>query len=106
MKQIVEFSSDKQTQTLNNILSKDKGKYSVYDIFRILPYDITYDGKRGYLSISNSGIAYISISFNKKLNIIYAENIRYSNTNIFDCFIKALEWFKRNESSIVINAFD
>ena len=27
MKQIVEFSSDKQTQTLNNILSKDKEKF-------------------------------------------------------------------------------
>lgn len=106
MKQIVEFSSDKQTQTLNNILSKDKGKYSVYDIFRILPYDITYNGKRGYLSVSNTGIAYTSISFNKKLNIIYAENIVYSYDNIFDCFIKVLEWFKKNESSIVINAFD
>ena len=42
MKQIVEFSSKEQTEKLNRILSKDKDKYSLYDIFENLPFDITY----------------------------------------------------------------
>ena len=35
MKQIVEFSNDEQTQVLNRILSKNKDKYSLYDIFDV-----------------------------------------------------------------------
>ena len=56
MKHIVEFSNDEQTQILNRILSNDKDKYSLYDIFENLPFDITYNDKRGYLSISHTGI--------------------------------------------------
>ena len=40
MKQIVEFSSDEQTKKLNVILSRDQDKYSLYDIFENLPFDI------------------------------------------------------------------
>ena len=58
MKHIVEISSYEQTQVLNRILSKDKDKYSLYDIFNNLPFDITYNGKRGYLNVSHSGITY------------------------------------------------
>ena len=103
MKQIVEFSSDEQTQVLNRILSKNKDKYSLYDIFENLPFDITYNNKRGYLGVSRLGIEYTSLSYDNKLNIVFVENTDYSRTNIFDCFIKILEWFKKNESSIIIN---
>ena len=106
MKHIVEFSSDEQTQVLNRILSKDKDKYSLYDIFKNLPFDITYNGKRGYLSISHTGITYTSISYDNKLNIVFVENTDYSRTDIFECFIKTLEWLKKNESSIVVNFWD
>lgn len=106
MKQIVEFSSDEQTQVLNRILSKDKDKYSLYDIFENLPFDIRYNGCRGSLSVSRLGIEYTSISYDKKLNIVYIENTDYSHTNIFDCFIKTLEWLKKNENSIVVNFCD
>ena len=106
MKQIVEFSNDEQTQVLNRILSKDKDKYSLYDIFENLPFDITYNNKRGYLSVSRLGIEYTSLSYDNKLNIVFVENTDYSQTNIFDCFIKILEWFKKNESSIVVNFWD
>ena len=106
MKQIVEFSSDEQTQVLNRILSKDKDKYSLYDIFKNLPFDITYNGKRGYLSVSRLGIEYTSISYDGKLNIVFVENTDYSRTNIFDCFIKTLQWLKKNESYIVVNFWD
>lgn len=106
MKQIVEFSSDEQTQVLNRILSKNKDKYSLYDIFENLPFDITYNNKRGYLSVSRLGIEYTSLSYDNKLNIVFVENTDYSRINIFDCFIKILEWFKKNESSIVVNFWD
>ena len=86
MKQIVEFSSDEQTQVLNRILSKDKDKYSLYDIFENLPFDITYNNKRGYLSVSRLGIEYTSLSYDNKLNIVFVENTDYSSLNIFDCF--------------------
>ena len=66
MKQIVEFSSDEQTQVLNRILSKNKDKYSLYDIFENLPFDITYNNKRGYLSVSRLGIEYTSLSYDNK----------------------------------------
>lgn len=103
MKQIVEFSSDEQTKVLNRILSKDKDKYSLYDIFKNLPFDITYNSKRGYLNISNTGITYTSISYDNKLNIVFVENTDNSYTNIFDCFINTLQWFRENENNIKIN---
>lgn len=106
MKQIVEFSSDEQTQILNRILSNDKDKYSLYDIFKNLPFDITYNGKCGYLSISRLGIEYTSISYDGKLNIVFVENTDYSRTDIFECFIKTLEWLKKNKSSITVNFWD
>ena len=106
MKQIVEFSNDEQTQILNRILSNDKDKYSLYDIFKNLPFDITYNGKRGYLRVSRLGIEYTSISYYDKLNIVFAQNTDYSRTDIFDSFIKTLQWFKKNESSIVVNFWD
>ncbi len=102
MKQIVEFSSEEQTETLNRILSKDKDKYSLYDIFENLPFDITYNGERGYLSISCLCIEYTSISYDGKLNVVFVKNTSI-NTNIFDCFINTLEWIKKNENSIVVN---
>ena len=106
MKQIVEFSSSEQTQVLNRILSKNKDKYSLYDIFENLPFDITYNNKRGYLSVSRLGIEYTSLSYDNKLNIVFVENTDYSLINIFDCFIKTLQWFKKNESSIIVNFLD
>ena len=106
MKQIVEFSSSEQTQVLNRILSKDKDKYSLYDIFENLPFDITYKGERGYLSISRLGIEYTSVSYDKTLNYVFIENTDYSRTNIFDCFIKTLQWLKKNESYIIVNFED
>ena len=103
MKQIVEFSSDGQTKTLNRILSKDKDKYSLYDIFENLPFDITYHGERSYLSIGRLGIEYSSICYDGKLNVIFSQNTDYSKTNIFDCFINTLKWLKENESCITVN---
>ena len=103
MKQIVEFSSDEQTQVLNRILSKNKDKYSLYDIFENLPFDITYNNKRGYLSVSRLGIEYTSLSYDNKLNIVFVENTDNSYTNIFDCFINTLQWFRKNENNITIN---
>ena len=91
---------------MNKILQNQKDKYSLYDIFENLPFDITYNGKRGYLSISHTGITYTSISYDDKLNIVFAENTDYSRTDIFDSFIKTLQWFKKNESSIVVNFWD
>ena len=107
MKKIVEFSNDEQTKSLNKILQNQKDKYSLYDIFENLPFDITYNGKRGYLSISHRGIAYTSISYkHEKINVVFAENIYCSTKDIFDSFIKTLQWFKKNESSIVVNFWD
>lgn len=106
MKKIVEFSNDEQTKSLNKILQNQKDKYSLYDIFENLPFDITYNDKRGYLSISHTGITYTSISYDNKLNIVFVENTDYSRTDIFECFIKTLEWLKKNESSIVVNFWD
>ena len=103
MKQIVEFSSDEQTKSLNKILQNQKDKYSLYDIFENLPFDITYNGKRGYLSVNRLGIEYTSISYDGKLNIVFVENTDYSSLNIFDCFLNTLQWLKENEDSIVVN---
>ena len=103
MKQIVEFSNDEQTKNLNKILQNQKDKYSLYDIFGNLPFDIAYNGKRGYLSISHAGIAYTSISYDNKLNIVFVENTDNSSTNIFDCFLNTLQWLRENENNITIN---
>ena len=106
MGQIAEFSTQDETKIINELLSENKEKYSLYDIFENLPFDITYNNKRGYLSVSRLGIEYTSLSYDNKLNIVFVENTDYSRTNIFDCFIKTLQWFKKNESSIIVNILD
>lgn len=103
MKQIVEFSNNEQTKSLNKILQNQKDKYSLYDIFKNLPFDITYNGKRGYLSISHTGITYTSISYDNKLNIVFVENTDHSSLNIFDCFLNTLQWLRENKNNITIN---
>ena len=38
MKQIAEFSTPSETKILNELLSENKEKYSLYDIFKYLPF--------------------------------------------------------------------
>ena len=78
MWQIAEFSTPDETKILNELLSENKEKYSLYDIFKYLHFDITYNGNRGYLSISQLGIEYTSLKYNYTLIFFPYEFIQLS----------------------------
>lgn len=103
MWQIAEFSTPDETKILNELLSENKERYSLYDIFKYLPFDITYNGNRGYLSISQLGIEYTSLKYNYTLNIVYIESTNLGSISIFECFIKMLRWYNENKEDIKIN---
>ena len=103
MWQIAEFSTPDETKILNELLSENKEKYSLYDIFKYLPFDITYNGNRGYLSISQLGIEYTSLNYNYTLNIVHIESTNLGSISIFECFIKMLRWYNENKEAIKIN---
>lgn len=103
MEQIAEFSTPDETKILNELLSENKEKYSLYDIFKHLPFDITYNGNRGYLSISQLGIEYTSLNYNYTLNIVHIESTNLGSISIFECFIKTLRWYNENNKAIKIN---
>ena len=103
MEQIAEFSTPDETKILNELLSENKEKYSLYDIFKYLPFDITYNGNRGYLSISQLGIEYTSLNYNYTLNIVHIESTNLGSISIFECFIKTLRWYNENNKAIKIN---
>ena len=103
MEQIAEFSTPDETKILNELLSENKEKYSLYDIFKYLPFDITYNGNRGYLSISQLGIEYTSLNYNYTLNIVHIESTNLGSISIFECFIKTLRWYNENKEAIKIN---
>ena len=103
MWQIAEFSTPDETKILNELLSENKEKYSLYDIFKYLPFDITYNGNRGYLSISQLGIEYTSLKYNYTLNIVHIESTNLGSISIFECFIKMLRWYNENKEDIKIN---
>ncbi len=103
MEQIAEFSTPDETKIINELLSENKEKYSLYDIFKYLPFDITYNGNRGYLSISQLGIEYTSLNYNYTLNIVHIESTNLGSISIFECFIKTLRWYNENKAVIKIN---
>lgn len=103
MWQIAEFSTPDETKILNELLSENKEKYSLYDIFKYLHFDITYNGNRGYLSISQLGIEYTSLNYNYTLNIVHIESTNLGSISIFECFIKMLRWYNENKEDIKIN---
>lgn len=102
MWQIAEFSTPDETKILNELLSENKERYSLYDIFKYLPFDITYNGNRGYLSISQLGIEYTSLKYNYTLNIVHIESTNLGSISIFECFIKMLRWYNENKEVIKI----
>ena len=103
MWQIAEFSTLDETKILNELLSENKEKYSLYDIFKYLHFDITYNGNRGYLSISQLGIEYTSLNYNYTLNIVHIESTNLGSISIFECFIKMLRWYNENKEDTKIN---
>lgn len=92
------YCTKEQSQKVNEILELDIENCPLFGldyIFNTLPDEIVYNGKRGDLSITPQDISYFSVGNDWKINLVYAELIP-ANGNIFDAFIKILEWLKEN----------
>jgi len=89
--------SDRIYEILNNKPRVDTliGVYSVGDIFKYLPHEITFNGHRGDLAVTVCDISYFAINSDWKHILIHFEPIP-NNGDIFDTFILMLEWLKRN----------
>lgn len=106
MKSIIsDTSSREQTIAINELLSLDETYYSKQFLLSLLfklPYDITYKGVRGYLSIGPLGIEYTSLSSSYKVNVVFSSSI-VPNKDLYDCFIETLEFFYKNIDDIELN---
>lgn len=91
--------SDKIYELLNGKPSVNTliGVYSIGDIFKYLPHEITYNGHRGDLAITTQDISYFSIGGSWEHIIVHFESIPVRG-DIFDAFISMLEWLKDNNS--------
>lgn len=92
------YCSKEQSQKVNEILElniENSPLFGLDYIFNTLPDEIIYKGNRGDLSITPLDISYFSTGNDLKINLIYVEPIP-ADGNIFDAFIKTLEWLKEN----------
>lgn len=96
---IVDRSSDEQTKTILELLPELKGVYSsftIYDIFMILPDDVTIDGRRGYLTLTTRDLSYVSYDADHKYVLIHS-SIFYPNKNVFDGMIDMIRFLKKHQ---------
>ena len=95
---IVERSSDEQTKTILELLPELKGTYSSFtvdDIFMILPDDVTVDGRRGYLNLTNRDLSYVSYDSEHRYVLIHSA-IFYPNRDVFDGMIDMIRFLKKH----------
>ena len=95
-------SSTEQTVHINEILDAKEPYYTLYDVMRLLPQDITYNGKRGYLSVSSKDLSYTSLDSEFRVNVVWTANL-IPNKDVYDGFISMLKFLKRYKDKIVIN---
>ena len=69
--------------------------YTMSDIFRYLPHEITYNNHRGDLCISTVDITYFSIGEGWKHVLVHHEPIPLDG-DIYDAFINMIDWLKKN----------
>ena len=76
--------------TENNIV------YRIYHIFKYLPHEITYNNRRGDLSVTTQDISYFSVGSAWEHFLVHFEPIP-AGGDIFDAFISMLNWLKENK---------
>lgn len=97
-----EHSSTGQTVHINELLGAQEPYYTLNDVMRILPQDITYNGTRGYLSVSAITLSYTSLNTDYKVNVVRSENLM-PNKDVYDGFIAMLNFLESNKDKIIIN---
>lgn len=95
-------SSIEQTAHINELLGAQETYYTLNDVMRLLPQDITYNGTRGYLSLSAIALSYTSINSEYKVNVVWSENLM-PNKDVYDAFIKILTFLEKEKEKIIIN---
>ena len=98
------YSSKEQTAHINELLGAQEPYYTLNDVMRLLPHDITYNGTRGYLSVGAISLSYTSLNHEDKVNVVWSE-ILIPNKDIYDGFIEILIFLERNKDKITINNY-
>ena len=96
------YSSIEQTIHINELLGAQEPYYTLNDVMRLLPQDITYNGTRGYLYVSAITLSYTSLNAEYKVNVVRSESLM-SNKDIYDGFIGMLNFLESNKDKIIIN---
>ena len=96
------YSSIEQTVHINELLGAQEPYYTLNDVMRLLPQDITYNGTRGYLYVSAITLSYTSLNAEYKVNVVRSESLM-SNKDIYDGFIGMLNFLESNKDKIIIN---
>lgn len=98
-------SSEEQTKKLNDLLNLNWEHYTVADVMNLLPDDITFAGKRGYLTLSHISISYIYLDQNFVTHVVAQDNMM-PNKDVFDSFIGMLEFLETHKDKITINVLN
>ena len=85
-----------QVNRLNELLGNSFYTYTVRDIFKFLPTEINFDGKRGDLFVSHINMAYFSFGGNWRCEYIISFGWE-TEGDVYDGFIKMIEWLKENK---------
>ena len=95
-------SSTEQTAHINELLGAQESYYTLNDVMRLLPQDITYNGTRGYLSLSAIALSYTSLNSEYKVNVAWSESLM-PNKDVYDVFIAMLIFLEKYKDKIIIN---
>lgn len=95
-------SSEEQTKKLNDLLKLNWHHYTVADVMNILPDDITFNGRRGYLTLSHISISYINLDQEFVTHVVAQDNMM-PNKDVYDSFIGMLEFLENHKDKIIIN---
>ena len=96
------YSNTEQTVKINKLLGLNEKYFEVADIFNYLPNCICFNGRKGYLTITNIDIYWTSLELGYEGSIVGLFQHITSDKNIFDSFINALEWIKTNKDIEII----
>lgn len=103
MKEVVYYSNSRQTEIINELLGLNEKYFEVADVFKYLPDHISFNGRTGYLTVSNIDICWTSLELGYNGSVVSLFQHLTSDKNIFDSFIDAIKWIKTNKNIEIID---
>ena len=102
MKHVWPASNAEETKKINEFLGVNYDHYDVSDILNILPQEIEYRGKKGYIRISPIDITYGSLESDAQMSPVALFGCLTDDKNLFTAFYDALKWFEEHAKDVKV----